>query len=67
MKKCMLCGHDSDDSAATCPRDGEASWSKPVAKQDVATATAERSEEEAKPEQPVVATSARSHWKGKRR
>jgi hypothetical protein len=67
MKKCMLCGHDSDESVATCPRDGEASWSQSVAKPVVATATAERSEEEAKPEPPVVATSARSNWKGKRR
>lgn len=28
MKLCMLCGHAAANDAATCPRDGEASWAK---------------------------------------
>lgn len=31
MKTCLLCNTDAPDDAATCPNDGEASWSEPVA------------------------------------
>jgi len=27
MKTCMICGTQAKDSEATCPNDGEASWS----------------------------------------
>lgn len=30
MKSCLCCTSSSDDSAATCPACGEASWSSPV-------------------------------------
>ncbi len=31
MKTCLLCNTDAPDDAATCPNDGEASWSVTVA------------------------------------
>jgi len=31
MKACLICGHKSSADAFTCPRCGEASWSKAVA------------------------------------
>ncbi len=60
MKKtCLICGATSDVSAATCPNDGEASWSvvAEVTIKPVAPAPAERSEEEAQPEPPPPAPS----------
>lgn len=30
MKTCLLCNTVAPDSAVTCARDGEASWSKPT-------------------------------------
>ncbi len=37
MKTCLLCGAESHNDQATCPNDGEASWSEPVAEPEASS------------------------------
>jgi hypothetical protein len=41
MKTCLLCNTESADDVATCPNDGEASWSDAVVQSADASADAD--------------------------